>query len=290
MDPISKALERAKQNQSVSGWVNPSQAGAVALPQDLPSAGNTVELDPKVLHNNSLLSGDSLEDPAITDKYRLLRTKILQIMRANSWKSIGITSPGAKAGKSVTSCNLALSIAREGNHQAVLVDADIRKPTIAEYMGIESELALPDYLLGRSSLPQVLVGISNWSHLSVLCGAPEGASGLTPEYLKSSRMSDIFASAMTNGYPTLYVVDLPPALIGDDVLAVSMNLDCLLVVVDESSTTADDLKQTLDLLGSCNIVGTVLNRSTEKPTNHGSYYQYYRAGASEEAPEVPQNS
>jgi Mrp family chromosome partitioning ATPase len=71
------------------------------------------------------------------------------------------------------------------------------------------------------------------------------------------------------------VVDLPPALIGDDVIAVAENLDCLLVVIDAASTDADDLKHTVELLQGFNVVGTVLNNSDEKPKQHEGYYSAY---------------
>lgn len=278
MDPISKALERASQDQqSVRGWVQPGRSES----QPVPFLGarkppRKVSLDRKLLHANRLLSGGPDEDPIVTDKYRLLRTRILQIMQARGWKSLGITSPSVKAGKTVTSINLALTIARQDDHRVVLVDADIRKPSVAKYMGIEGTAGLPDFLSGKLPVDDVLVEFEDQPRLAVMPGGHNWESGPTPEILKSSLIRDLMNSAWDHDSKTIFLVDLPPVLIGDDVISVAANLDALLIVVDESSTNIDDLKQTVELLSDFNLVGTVLNKSTEKPREHEGYYQNYR--------------
>jgi capsular exopolysaccharide synthesis family protein len=228
-----------------------------------------------VLARNHLLAGAGIDDPIATDKYRLLRTRIGQIMSARSWRSIGVTSPGTKAGKSVTAINLAISTAREANFKVLLVDCDIRKPSVKAYMGLESSTGLPDYLEGKAGLDDVIVDIENIPNLSVLPGADAGITGSAPELLKSERMHDLLQALPASERSTVVVVDLPPALIGDDVIAVAENLDCLLVVIDAASTDADDLKHTVELLQGFNVVGTVLNNSDEKPKQHEGYYSAY---------------
>lgn len=278
MDPISKALERATQDQqSVRDWVQPgSSSTQPSTLLGVRKPPRKVSLDPRVLHANHLLCGGPDEDPVVTDKYRLLRTRILQIMQARGWNSLGVTSPGVKAGKSVTSINLALSMARQDNHRIVLVDADIRRPSVAKYMGIDTTGGLPDFLSGKLPIDDVLVEFDNLPRLAVLPGGHDWETGPTPELLKSSLIRDLMQSASNPADPTVFLVDLPPVLIGDDVISVAANLDALLIVVDESSTNIDDLKQTVELLSDFNLVGTVLNKSTEKPREHEGYYQYYR--------------
>ncbi|MEM7099861.1 MAG: CpsD/CapB family tyrosine-protein kinase [Pseudomonadota bacterium] len=280
MDPISKALERAKQEgQSVRDWVRPGATPAAPVtPEQTPvqaiSSKARIKLDQRHLSSQMLLSSTTDEDPVVTDRYRLLRTRVLQLMRANGWRSLGVTSPGAKAGKTVTSINLAFSVAREGNYQIALIDADIRKPSAAQYMGIENDLGLPDFLENGAELEDVWLDVSAPAQLSFVSG--ESSSGMrpAPDVLKSERMTQLINFATQASDNHLVIIDLPPALIGDDVLAVSAHLDALLIVVDESSTKTDDLKQTVELLSECNILGTVLNKSTEKPKKDPGYYQY----------------
>lgn len=282
MDPISKALERARQEQqTVRSWVQPTPLARDQSSMRTPMRGKrrSASLDPAVLARNHLLCGVGTEDPLAADKYRLLRTRIAQIMLARGWRSIGITSPGTKAGKSVTAINLAISTAREGNYRVLLVDADIRRPSIEKYLGLDCPTGLPDYLRGDVELHESIVDIENLPNLSVLPGEDDGIVGPVPELLKSERMRDLLQTLPSTDKSMVVIVDLPPALIGDDVIAVAASLDCLLIVVDAASTAADDLKETVELLTDFNVIGTVLNNSDEKPKEHEGYYSgYYRAG------------
>jgi len=303
MDPITKALERARQDgQSVRQWVHPESG--VQTPEALEpktTDHNTtdhkttdsettdqemLQLDKSVLHQNRLLSGTDQEDPVITDLYRLLRTRILQIMRANGWHSIGITSPSVKAGKTVTSINLASSIAREGNYEVTLIDADIRKPSAAQYMGIEHPFGLPDFLDNRASLSDVVMKISDPVSLSFISGVSQSNERPTPDILKRNRMKEL-VNVLTRGSKSQFVVvDLPPVLIGDDVIAVAANLDCLLMIVDETSTNIDDLRHSAELLSQVNLVGTVMNKSIEKTESKADYYHYHRSSDVDEQPNM----
>lgn len=274
MDPISKALERATaEGHSVRSWVQPSPRTEPdrTTPRTVRPALRRM-LDPELLSRHRLLAGGDDENALIADRYRLLRTRVLQAMRAKGWRSLGVTSAGTQAGKTVTAINLAISIARDGNHQVVLVDGDIRKPSIADYMGIEAALGLSAYLTGTVALESALIGIDNWPNLRVLPGAIQSLDGPTPDVLKSQRMHDLLRDIPAAGKSTVMVVDLPPVLIGDDVIAVAASLDALLLVVEEGSTTIDELKTAAEQLSNFNLIGTVLNKSSEKLKPFEGYY------------------
>lgn len=283
IDPISKALERArKERQSVREWVRPGQLAPPAAPFKPEVRGDepAICLDARKLHENHLLSADEHEDPIVSDRYRLLRTRVLQTMRANGWRSLGVTSPGAKAGKTVTSINLAISIAREGNYEVLLLDADIRNPSAAEYLGVDHNLGLPDYLDGRAELKDILIQISEPS-LSFISGKTQSSDRPLPDILKHERMGELLSACTVHDESQIVVVDLPPVLVGDDVIAVSANLDAMLLVVDEQSTEIDDLKRAVELLSNVNLIGTVLNNSVDKSQKKEGYYGYHYAPASE---------
>jgi protein-tyrosine kinase len=273
MDPISKALERANtERHSVRSWVQPSPVPESARgPKQTGNPRRQRTLDPEFLAQHRLLGGAD-ENSMIADKYRLLRTRVLQTMRAEGWRSLGVTSPGTQAGKTVTAINLAISIARDGNHQVVLVDADIRKPSIAYYMGIDSSCGLPEYLTGEVALEDSLIDIINWPNLTVLPGNGQELQGPTPDVLKSTRMHDLLRDIPAASKSMVMVVDLPPVLIGDDVIAVGANLDSLLLVIEEGSTTIEELKQAAEQLSNFNLLGSVLNKSSEKPKSFEGYY------------------
>src|ERR1700740_1490677 len=87
----------------------------------------------------------------------MLRTQVLQDMDDNGWQFLAVTSATAGCGKTVTSCNLALSIARLAERSVLLVDMDMKKPKVAEYLGIESNEGLLSVLQNEASLVNVLV-------------------------------------------------------------------------------------------------------------------------------------
>jgi len=306
MDPITKALERAQRDESsVRQWVQPDSDHEVekataeetkqktsATPEtqagENPRIDNTsiIHLDPELLASNHLLCGTEREIPLITDRYRILRTRVLQLMRANGWRSLGITSPGAKAGKTVTSINLAISIARENKDSVTLLDADIRRPTAAEYLGASEPTAgLPDYLLGQATLTDVIWGIDSLKTLSFVSGKSAHQENVNPDILKSSRVAKLLSEIQTDDESSLLIVDLPPVLVGDDVLAMAAHLDALLFVVDENSTHVDDLKNALELVEDFNLVGTVMNKSTSRQTNDSGYHYHYRNDMPAAAPD-----
>lgn len=280
MDPISKALERARtEQQSVRSWVQPSSSAESSSAPSSPPVSSTqgkarhaAELDEAILKRNFLLGEGPDQDPELLDCYRLLRTRVLQIMKATNCRSLGITSPGPKAGKTITSINLALSIVREGNFDVVLVDADVRKPSISQYLGIRPPHGLPDYLSGGIELGDLLVEVSNRNHLTLVPGAKSALTDPSPELLKSVRMTELLRRFPAGRKDMVMIVDLPPILLGDDVLAVAPALDALLMVVDEGSTRTDDLQRSAELLKGFNLIGSVLNRSVEKSKGFSGYY------------------
>ena len=282
MDHISKALERAKsERKSVRDWVvkpDSSQQPTQGLADDPQSVqhGIPVALDLDLLKANHVLCGPSADAPEITDRYRLLRTRVLQLMKPQGWTKLGITSPGPRAGKTLNTLNLATSIARDGNFQVVVVDADLRQPAVAQTLGIEPECGLIDYLSGRASLDEVVLAPSGFDNLSIIPGRHSESDAEAPEYLRSRRMSQLVQSLKANGSSSMVVlVDLPPVFIGDDVIAVAPLLDCMLLVIDEGSTTKEEIAGTAELLKDFNLLGTVLNRSSEHHKEAIGYYQSY---------------
>lgn len=277
-DPISKALERARAEHprtehpggSVRGWVQPSNGAATPALMFVANREVSLELDD--LARNNVLGGPEREDPAVSDKYRLLRTRILQIMRARGWKSLGITSAAPKSGKTLTSINLGMSMAREGNYQVVLADGDIRKPTVASVLGITEGYGMVDYLTGEAEFEDVLVNIGNVPNLTILPGNSRRPE-TTPDLLKSPRMTQMLQRLGKTAAPTIFLIDLPPILLGDDVLAVAAGLDALLLVIDEGRTTMEELHESMAVLSGINLIGTVLNNSSEKLKPFTGYYQ-----------------
>ena len=273
MDHISKALEKAtSERQSVRDWVQPASRSETIL-TDGNLVGKAVSVNTEWLQQHHILSGPGNEDPTVADKYRLLRTRTIQLMKPRDWTILGITSAGPQAGKSLTAMNLAITMARSPEQRVVLVDADLRKPTIATDMGLDIEYGLIDYLTSDISLSDVLVRPTEIPNLTILPGRRSDQQKVTPELLSSPKMRDVVEAFANHDASTLVVVDLPPVLIGDDVIVQASHLQCMLLVVEEGGTNADELKECAELLMELNLLGTVLNKSTEKTRQFEGYYQ-----------------
>jgi protein-tyrosine kinase len=223
------------------------------------------------------LSGRGYEDPAITDVYRLLRTRVTQLMAQRGWHTVGVTSAGPRAGKSLTAINLAISMARDSAHSVVLVDADLRRPSVADTLGLPESVGLIDYLNSGVELGDVLQA-SDIDNLLVLPGRHEASGVAVSELLTSNKMSSLIQSVRGRENASLVVVDLPPVLVGDDVVAVAPFLDCLLIVIEEGKTEIEELRQTAELIKGFNLLGTVLNKSADKSKHFSSYYYHSTGG------------
>ena len=284
-DHISKALARAQEEKpSVRNWVRPQKSGdeegpspqrahSLASPTDPDSDAIAVTLDQEHLHERHALAGAEFDDPMITDRYRLLRTRIKQRMEPRGWNTLGITSPSSKEGKSLNSLNIAITASRDADSAVVLIDADLRRPSVAKYAGLAPDYGLIDYLAGDVEIDQVLYRIENEPGLFIIPSRLVNNLAPPVESLGSQRMSDLLDQFISAGF--LVIVDLPPVMVADDVLSLAPKLDALLLIIRDGQTKTNELKESTDLLADFNLLGTVLNDS-EEPS--GGAYGYYYAG------------
>lgn len=264
MDRIAHALELARRGR------RPVIGRNRAEPEKhiVYSRTRTVGVDRELFREQRIIA--ELDDKQIVDAYKLLRTRVLHRMQQNRWTALGITSPGPNSGKTLTAINLAISLALKHNYTVALVDADLRRPSIHKRLGIDVEYGLRDYLMGEVPVEQILIHPSI-DRFVVLpgCGTLENPS----ELLGSPRMSLLVHELKSRYAGRLVLFDLPPVLVGDDVVAFSPQLDALMLVVEDGVSGAEEFAHTVDLLDGVNVIGTVLNKSTEK--GHGGDYDYY---------------
>src|SRR5688572_30778320 len=112
-------------------------------------------LHPEVLARHLIVPG--VGSDAVSAAYKMLRTHVLQRMAANSWNVLAITSPGPGEGKTLTALNLAITMAREVNHTVLLVELDLRQPTLHTLLGYEPGPGITDYLLRGTPLSEVMI-------------------------------------------------------------------------------------------------------------------------------------
>ncbi|MDD4732401.1 MAG: polysaccharide biosynthesis tyrosine autokinase [Desulfovibrio sp.] len=218
----------------------------------------TVKLNKSHMARNLVIGG--VTDPSVLDYYNLLRTQVLQRTRGEQKNVIMVTSALPGEGCSLTATNLAISIARELNQFALLVDTHLRNPVIDEYFGITTKRGLSDYLVDDVPLFDLLIR----TDLDKLTLLPVGRTiaGST-EILGSPKMRTL-VQEMKDRYPDRYVIfNCPPLLRVPDALVFSSYVDQILLVVEAGRTTERQIRNALDLLDRDKVLGMVLNKAKE---------------------------
>lgn len=284
MERIRQALEQAERDRSklaaddgaeekISTVVpekneEPSAAATVqTVGRDIQSQRTRViDVAPEVLEKNRLVT--AIPGHELTDSYRLLRTRVLQAMDSNGWRSLAITSPATGAGKTLTSINLAISLAREINRTVLLVDLDLRQPSIHEYFDFDPPAGLGDYLFADAPLRNMLFSPSI-DRLVLLPGRESVHN--SSEMLRSPKMIGLVDELKGRYKDRLIIFDLPPVLEVDDALAFKPYTDALLLVIENGATKREDLEKSLELLKGTPIIGTVLNKAAGVKAGTYSY-------------------
>jgi protein-tyrosine kinase len=216
----------------------------------------TVIIDPNVLRNNRIIMG-FYNDPR-ADIFRVLRTNVLKQLRENNWNSFAITSATPDAGKSLISINLAIAIAMEGNQSVLLVDADLRRPSVGQYLGFQWEFGLVDCLKGDASLEDTLIN-PGIDRLVVLPG--KIANSNPSELISSRKMVNLIKEIKSRYESRIIIFDLPPLFAADDALLFMPHVDAALLVVEDGKNTPDELQHSMYILEQTNLLGLVVNKS-----------------------------
>ena len=214
-----------------------------------------VQVDEDLLIENRVIGGAKYDERAAV--YRQLRSQVLQQMRANDWRTLAITSPEENAGKTLTAANLAISLSQEVNQTVLLVDMDLRKPSVHEIFGVDCEYGLVDCMRGKAAIEDVLFN-PGYPRLTVLPGNELGVH--SSELLTSPKMRSLI-DEITHRYDDRYIVfDLPPLLRNDDALVFSPLVDAVMLVIEAGATASAEVQRSLRLLQGSNLLGTVLNK------------------------------
>jgi capsular exopolysaccharide synthesis family protein len=252
--PSGPGLRRTAATRSRSAPVHPAEALASARPFQ------AVAVDAAVMASNKLLP--TLTDRAARRAYKILRTKLLQKLNADSCRSLMVTGTSSGVGKTLTAANLALALAQDPNTWVFLVDLDLQRPNIANVLGLRPDRGLTDYLVGDATLDDVIYQPAGLDRLAVV---PNGrAVEQSSELLSSSRMHEFVQGIEAEAPSRIIVYDVPPLLVSDDVLAVAPLVDSVLLVATEGLTPRSTLEQAREILSEMNLLGVVLNRSSER--------------------------
>ena len=268
MERIKQALEKARLERQTSGRASASAPRSGSADISAPvryTHTRTVHVAKSILQERRIISG--FEQNEFTGAYKMLRTQVFQRLREKGWNSLAVTSPGLNEGKTLTAINLAISLAMEVNYTVLLVDADLRHPSVHSYFGIEAECGLSDYLTADKPLSELLIHPEEIPGLVILPGGKPLAN--SAEMLNSPKMARLVEELKTRYSSRIILFDLPPLLGAADTLAFSPYVDAALLVIEDGKTQAEDVKRAIGLLQGTSVIGTVLNKSWTKDQQEG---------------------
>ena len=199
--------------------------------------------------------------------FDVLRTQVLQKMDANGWRTLAITSPSVESGKTLVAINLAMSIAQLSNRTALLVDFDLRRPSVARTLGLNRSVSLNDFLDGRASIGEALVNPGVARFVVLPTNLPvTGAS----EVLSSAKVGSLVSELRERYQDRIVIFDLPPVLAADDVMTVLPRIDCVLLVVCSGASTQNEVEEAMNRFSKASLLGVVLNKD-EAPAQNAYY-------------------
>jgi capsular exopolysaccharide synthesis family protein len=213
---------------------------------------------------NSLLVAGLAPKSLAAEQYRQLRTRLAHAEGANNLRTVLVTSPQKGEGKSVTSANLALTMAQELQRRVVIVEADLRKPSMQHLFGLPAGPGLTEYLAGAAELKDVMRFLPD-HNLTVIHA---GSTAANPaELLGSTAMRRLLDTLRTRF--DRVILDTPPVLPLADVAVLAPLVDGMLMVVRAGVTPKPAIENALRAFDSSRLLGIVLNDS-----GHEQDYRY----------------
>lgn len=274
MEHIRQAVELARNRGGLAEKSPPLAPSRLDLGQggnnynSSRSNAGSLALDPAHLESKRIVAHNVLDHRS--KPYDMLRTQVLRIMKAENWQLIGVTSPTPGCGKTLTAINLALSMARQPEESALLVDMDLQRPRVAATLGLERQSGLLSVLDGRTAMPDAIVRVGIGHHaVSVLpC---ETSTSHSSQWMASRAMESVIQGIRADYRAQVAVLDLPPLLTGDEVISILPLIDCVLLAVAVGVSRVSDVEQCKRHLESTEVVRVIVNKAAGKGVEHYYY-------------------
>jgi capsular exopolysaccharide synthesis family protein len=292
MSRIHEALQRAYQERGTSPVSGISQVVELTITSapEQPSPAK-----PELIPNNiAQHSWKPLIDsfPTLTDhgagveQFRRLRSHVYQAHAEAPLKTILIASGMPSEGKSFVAANLAMSMARNSVNNILLIDGDLRRPTLHTLLGASNVPGLSDYLKGTADLIDVMqryrspetaegAGLDIVSNLTFIPSG--GSSDNSSELVANHRIEELIVLA--SPHFNWILIDSPPVLAVTDAVDLARAADAVLLIARGASTPYDVAQRTQAALSSSRILGFVLNAVKDAPRNGPYSYDYYYGGS-----------
>ena len=204
------------------------------------------------------------------EEYRGLRTHILHKAQTQKLQSIVVASVGPSEGKSVTALNLSWLLAQTDGLKALIIDSDLRRPSLANYLAIETTVGLSDVLEGTSSLKEAIIQLEP-AGLYLLPGGQSRHD--VAELISGQKFKEILSNL--RGMFDYVIIDAPPLGVFTDATVLINHADGALFVVCANKTRYKDVDRILEMLPRERLLGAILNQSDEPLISDNYYYDYY---------------
>jgi capsular exopolysaccharide synthesis family protein len=213
-------------------------------------------------------------ESAAAEQYRVLHQRLLRLAERRPLRDVAVTSTGRREGRTTTAANLALTAAREGR-ATLLVEADLKRPSLARLLGLAPRPGVADILAGRAELGQAMTRLGPLAVLLAGEAADPGA------LLRSTAAATLVAQLRATF--ELVVLDAPPALAFSEGDRLSGDADAALLVVRAGTTPRQVVRLALDALGD-RVAGIVLNDVDPDSVAHGRWLWPGEVATGEAAP------
>ncbi len=229
---------------------------------------------PPIVANSSLVTIVDPDSPA-AEEYRKLKTTLGRQGAVRSGRRVlVVTSCVSGEGKSLTAINLAVTMAQDTDRGVLLIDADLRRPSLAGYLGIEEGAGLSGCLRSGTPVRSAVIG-TVVPRLEIL---PAGQAVRNPvELLASPSLGAVLEELKARRPDQMIVIDTPPILPFAETQALAARADGILFVVREGAVTTHELQDALENIDERKLLGVVFNNVTAQGTQrrYAHYYRYY---------------
>lgn len=289
MSRIDEALRKSKRESPEAATEPASEAAADPLAAFELAEGDgtvsnatpgllpTADAQPRLLEHGTWSAADQamtgklvIEQnvgPHTVEQFRRLGA-ILQDVRENGTKVVMVASAEVGDGKTLTAANLALTLGESYRQRVLLIDADLRRPSLVPLFGLPHGAGLSEALRAELEAPIAVIDLSEYVVL-----LPGGAPDPDPmASLTSERMRRILQEAR-NGFDWI-IIDTPPITVLPDAHLLARLADASLLIIGAGKTQHSNVMKAIETLGRDRIVGVVLNRVQKSPRSESHYYAY----------------
>ena len=284
MSRIEKAMERATQLRQGGVALQDAKQALKPLPEAESRSFHTpppaVAAPQLIMPDNPFLINSNDPYSPVGEEFRKLKAALLKLAVGKTFQNtMLVTSAVPNEGKSLTALNLAISLAQEYDHTVLLIDADFRRPTIHRYLGIDVMQGFADCLLGEAEIGEVIIP-TGIGRLSVITAGREVSN---PVELFASQKSETLIAEMKHRYHDRFIIfDTPPVLPFAEARTLARLVDGVLFVVKEQLASQTNIKEAIEALKGCRMLGMVYNDAVidRHDEQYMNYQRYSRAETS----------